>query len=170
MATLTLIASLQNLQPKQQEDDLIVIETSPTPTPAQPIFVDIAGSVINPDVYELPPNSRMKTIIGYAGGFTSNADLVYIERHVNFAERLKDEEKIYIPSIHDTIMSEPVEDSPLVNLNSASLAELESLPGVGSVTAEKIVQNRPYKSINDLSERKIIGKATLQKLIDLITL
>jgi len=58
----------------------------------------------------------------------------------------------------------------LVSINSGTQAELEELPGIGPVTAGKIIDNRPYGSVQELLERKIVGKTTFEKIKDLITL
>ena len=58
----------------------------------------------------------------------------------------------------------------MVSVNSASQSELESLPGIGPVTAGKIIDGRPYNQVEELLERKIVGKATFEKIKNLISL
>ena len=149
---------------------------SPTPTPAppRPIKVHIAGAVRAPNVYVLTTESRVADALAAAGGPTSDAD----PHRLNLAAFLQDGEQIVVPRVGESLPQPPVAavspragdptTTDLVDLNRASAAELETLPGIGKVTAEKILRSReadgPFTTVDDLRERKLIGPATLDKV------
>lgn len=139
----------------------------------QKISVDVEGAVILPGVYTLSLNSRVKDALIAAGGLSSDADREWIAKNLNLALKLSDSSKIYIPKIGETIVqasNTDVSSSGLVNINSASSSELDSLPGVGPVTAQKIIDNRPYSSIEDLKNKKIVGSSVFEKIKDKIVI
>lgn len=158
----------------------------PSPTPA-PIRVDVSGAVHVPGVYTLPPGSIVADAIAAAGGATADAALDAI----NKAVQLQDGMQIRVPSIEAAaapLLSNPVllmtapqpavtastaeeaaQPARLIDLNTATPAELETLPGVGPATAQRIIDGRPYSAIEDLLRVKGIGPATFEKLKDHIT-
>ena len=153
------------------------VELLPAPTPA-PILVHIVGAVGQPGVYPLPRESRVQDAIQAAGGFAEDAD----QKAVNLAVRLKDGEKITVPGVGDPVTPEPVtpESSrsgsiPVgpVDLNSATLEELQTLPGIGETKAKAIIQyreqNNGFDSIQELQEVNGIGPATFENLKELVT-
>ena len=160
------------------------------------IFVDIAGAVNNPGMYEATLGARLKDILTLAGGLSDEADRIFFQRNFNLARIVTDQEKIYIPSsweINSGIFiensrtldyispknitqTEVVSQNSLQNtnekisLNQASVEELDTLPGIGKITAQKIINNRPYQSIDELLTKKVVGKSTFEKIKDLISL
>lgn len=150
------------------------------------VFVDIAGAVEKPGVYDVPTFSRLKDALVKAGGLSLNADRDFFSKHFNLARILKDEEKIYIPTRDEVLQgymidrttttvkgigtNNQADQSKKININSASQNELESLPGVGEVTASKIIDNRPYGSLEELLEKKVVNKSTFEKIKELVTL
>ncbi len=154
------------------------------------ISIDISGAVVKANVYKMPPNARMKDVIDSAGGFSKDADTAYVARNFNLAQVLQDQEKIYIPTkeeIEQGIfpdINQPTEqaqdsektqnsqeeNSLLVSLNTASLEELDVLPGIGPTTAQKIIDNRPYSTVNELLEKKVTSASTYNKIKDLVKL
>lgn len=134
------------------------------------ITIDIEGAVLNPGVYSLPDSSRVKEALISAGGLSSDADRDFISKNINLAAQLSDGQKLYIPRIGDNLTS-PVlgTNTSLVNVNTASLGELDSLAGIGPVTAQKIVDSRPYKSVDDLVSKKILSSKVLDKIRERIT-
>lgn len=141
---------------------------------AQLIHVDIAGAVLKPGVYALPPGSRLQELLVSAGGITALADEDYIAQSLNRAAKLSDGSKIYIPKKGENLNRQTSgkvagAETRLLNINRANLSELDSLPGVGMTTAEKIISGRPYQRIEDLSEKKIINQSVWVKIKDKIT-
>lgn len=148
-------------------------ESSPS---ASFVVIDIQGAVEHPGVYELGSGSRMGDLIVMAGGLSSSADRDWIAKNVNQAARLIDGTKVYLPSVSDPI-TESVQSGngvvgisydSVVNINIASQSELEDLPSIGPVTAKKIIDGRPYQSIEELKTKKIVGRSTFEKIKDLI--
>lgn len=137
------------------------------------IFVDVSGEVQKPGVYKIDSKARTQDALVAAGGLTADADRSYVSKSMNLAAPLTDGMKIYIPK-HDEmspassnmrIASGSV--SGLISINSGSSSELESLPGIGPVTAGKIIDNRPYGSVDELLSKKVVGQATFDKIKDL---
>lgn len=134
------------------------------------ISVDVSGAVLKPGVYQLKDGDRIEEVISQAGGFSENANTEYIAKYLNMAQKLIDGTKIYVPLVGEEGVVAGATNSSgnqitRVNINSASQAELEALPGIGSITAGNIISGRPYEKVEDLLSRKIIkGKNTFDKL------
>ena len=137
------------------------------------IFVDIEGAVILPGVYELPDSSRVKDVLVMAGGLSEGANREFCEKNLNMAELLKDGQKIYVPFLENTNAQQGYTEASLsskkVNVNTASVAELDTLWGIGSARAESIVKNRPYNSIDELISKGALTKSLIDKNRDLLT-
>lgn len=136
------------------------------------IIVHVSGEVVNPGVYSLPQGTRTNDLIAKAGGFTQEADPDFIAKTLNLASVLKDGAKIYIPnkSGKANVIGVSSAKSETVNINSASLSELEGLADIGPVRAQKIVDNRPYQTPEELVEKKVVGQGTFEKIKEKITL
>ena len=150
------------------------------------IYVDLSGAVLKPDIYEITNGTRLKNIIIKAGGLTEKADKDFFSRNFNQARILSDQEKIYIPSVSEIstglfienqqIINNPLisieapEPSILIDINFASVEELDTLPGIGKVTANKIIQARPFTVIEDLLTKKVVNKSVWEKIKNLITI
>ncbi|MEW5960409.1 MAG: helix-hairpin-helix domain-containing protein [Chloroflexota bacterium] len=157
---------------------------SPTPTPA-PVRVYVTGAVSEPDVYFLPPGSIIKDAILAAGGCTPDADL----ERINQALELQDQQQIRVPRLGEENSPPPVQggadpsapgnsrslavDSSRINLNTATLEELDSLPGIGPAIGQRIIDYREsiggFKSVDQITQVSGIGEATLAKIRDKIT-
>jgi competence protein ComEA len=159
------------------------------------IHIDVSGAVLNPDLYEATPGSRLKDIIDLAGGLSGEADKLYIARNFNMSKFVSDEEKIYLPYTWD-ITNGTFTESPrvleylssdietkkqstvpeinstegLISLNESSIDELDSLPGIGPVSAQKIIDGRPFTATDELITKKIINSSVFEKIKDLIYL
>ncbi len=137
------------------------------------IFVDVEGAVISPGVYELADGSRVKDVLVMAGGLSKEADRGFCEKNINMAELVKDGQKIYIPFLDDTNAPQGYTEAGLssskVSINSASVAELDTLWGIGSARADSIVKNRPYQSVDDLVTKGVLTKALVDRNRELLS-
>jgi competence protein ComEA len=143
-----------------------------TPQAAATIVVHLSGEIIAPGVYRLPVGSRIDDALKAGGGPTGQGDI----HRLNLAARLADGQQIVIPKRVDPLLSSlhPV-SSPMplrVNLNVASVAELDGLPGVGPVTAQRIVayreQHGPFSHVEQLRDAKLVSAATFEKIKELV--
>ncbi|NNE11537.1 MAG: ComEA family DNA-binding protein [Ilumatobacter sp.] len=156
--------------------------TAPTTTPALiSVVVHVAGAVERPGVHQLTSDARVDDAIRSAGGPTAEADL----DGLNLAAGVVDGQRIYVPVAGEvdpaTVPSgtsavaaaEPMGPSGPIDLNVATAAELETLPGVGPATAAAIVDDRerngPFASVDDLDRVPGIGRAKLAAVADLVT-
>jgi competence protein ComEA len=137
------------------------------------IFVDIEGGVMNSGVYELPDGSRIKDVLVMAGGLSDRADREFCEKNLNMAEVVKDGQKIYIPEGGNTDAlsgySEAILSSKKISINSATVAELDTLWGIGSARAESIVKNRPYQSVDELVSKGVLTQSLVDKNKELLS-
>jgi competence protein ComEA len=152
----------------------------PTATPP-PLTIFVSGAVQQPGLYQLPAEARLGDAILAAGGLTAEANGGLI----NQAEKLRDGVHVRIPTLGEAA-APPVTgrlaesdagaaaggafaSGGRVNLNSASLAQLDSLPGIGPAKAQAIIDHRPFTSVDDITRVPGIGPSTLNQLRDLIT-
>lgn len=149
---------------RPQAKQVVVKKAIQTPK----IVVDIEGAVPKPGIFELPYDSRFIDALNKAEGLDSNADRYYVAKTFNLAKKLVDEDKIYIPFFSETQTDNTT--TPLIDINTASQTELELLPKIGPVTAQKIIENRPYGEINELVTKQIVGQKTYDLIQSLITL
>lgn len=140
---------------------------------AKMLSVDISGAVKKPGVYQLKDGSRIEEAIKAAGGFSDTANTEYISKYLNLAQKLSDGSKVYVPIEGEAITGSSGSISQAgtvagiiskVNINSASQAEIEALPGIGPVTAAKIISGRPYQTVDELSSKKVVSKAVFEKI------
>ncbi|MBI5044684.1 MAG: helix-hairpin-helix domain-containing protein [Candidatus Levybacteria bacterium] len=164
-------------QPKHEE--ILVQKASgdsaPAPTYADSgIKVDIEGAVLKPGVYDLSSDARVQDAIVAAGGLSAKVDKSELAKSLNLASRVSDGMKIYIPfhgeSASGSNQSVMGSQTGMISVNTASQSQLESLPGIGGVTAQKIISNRPYASIDELVSKKSISSKTLDKIKNQISL
>jgi competence protein ComEA len=156
----------------------------------QELIVDVQGAVLRPGVVRLAPGSRVGDAIEAAGGYGPRVAADRVGQALNLAAELRDGDKVVVPSRDDP--GAPSADGPAgggngstgsggsggsgagggpVNLNAATSAELDALPGIGPVTAAKIIaarEEQPFASLEDLRTRKVLGAATLEKIKDLV--
>ncbi|MCL5746847.1 MAG: ComEA family DNA-binding protein [Patescibacteria group bacterium] len=145
------------------------------------IAVDVEGAVINPGMYSLRERSRVRDALVSAGGLSAFADRGWVEKNLNLAAKLSDGVKIYIPRAGEaqnaatnlTQTGVPqggiVGSAALINVNTATSAELDTLPGIGPVTAEKIINNRPYSSVDELLSKKAVTDKVFSQIKDKVT-
>ncbi len=143
------------------------------------IVVDIKGAVKAPKEYELKAGSRVRDLIEIAGGLTPEAD----EEKIYFSKILEDEQCIKIYKIGEEVLDSEIEveeqqekdtgavDSKgKININKATVDELMTIPGIGQVKAQSIVdyrnENGKFNSVDELTNITGIGVKTLEKLRD----
>lgn len=140
---------------------------------ASPWVVYVTGSVKQPGVYEVPPDSRVHYAVERAGGFSAMAD----PEGVNLAEKLSDGAHIRVPAKGEAQANgagnTAASSTGRVDINSATVAELQTLPGVGPKTAEAIIANREamgrFVQVDDLMRVKGIGPKRMEQLRELVT-
>lgn len=161
------------------------ISLSAPPTPL-PLVVHVTGEVASPGVYTLPPGSRVRDAITAAGGLTSQAN----DQAINQAAFINDGELVRIPSLPaaPSLSSpgsstgdkpDPQDQAPsepgliLININTASLADLDGLPGIGPVIAQRIITyretNGPFQTIEAIQDVSGIGPVIFERIKASIT-
>jgi competence protein ComEA len=138
------------------------------------ITIDVEGAVEKPGVYSLPSSARVQDALIAAGGMSRDADRVQIAKGLNLAAKIVDGGKIYIPRSGEQALASsgnPTDDlrqnvlgSGTININIASAKDLDILPGVGEVTAQKIISNRPYGSVDELLSKKVVGQKVFEQI------
>lgn len=156
-------------------------EISQAETEDQLVTVDVKGAVKKPGVYQLQSNSRVHDALEKAGGLTDEADL----KSVNQAQKLSDEAVVYVAKVGenavDVTTSAPASatsgtgqaKSALVNLNTATEADFQTISGIGQKRAQDIIAYREangrFKSVDELKNVSGIGAKTLEKLKEYVT-
>ena len=151
---------------------LVFASTVPQENTIFKMFSYISGQVKKPGVYEVQDGMKIIDLISLAGGFTDEVDSEFVSKEINLSELLKDEQKIYIPSINESAEGKTTSSqNPMssVNINSASLEELDSLSGIGPATAQKIIEARPFEKIEDIMNVSGIGESKFNQIKDFIT-
>lgn len=149
---------------------------------AAEVYVDVDGAVVSPGVYRLKDGARVSQAIDAAGGLTTEADVTGLNR----ASKVTDGQKIYVPTVGEQQAAAAVDgaesgaattsgagsSSGLVNINTASAAELQTLSGIGPSMAQSIIdertQNGAFASVDDLMRVSGIGEKKLAKIKDCI--
>jgi competence protein ComEA len=151
----------------------VPITLLPAPSPA-PISVYFSGKVNRAGLYALPSGSRVNDAIQAAGGFSDDAN----HEALNLAEILEDGEQVNVPGLNLAVVTDSITRSVdpslvLVNINTASLEQLDTLPEIGPITAQEIIDyrdaNGPFDRIEDIMDVPRIGQVTYEKIKDLIT-
>lgn len=152
------------------------VVAAPSSASAAVIVVDVAGKVVRPGIYRLPAGARVFDALQAAGGVRPGVDTVTI----NLAAPLQDGEQVVVgvsgvpPPGGALPAGSGASSASVVNLNSATLEELESLPGVGPVLGQHILDWRSahgrFDSVDQLNEVSGIGEVTFAELKDLVTI
>ena len=132
------------------------------------VIVDVTGAVRRPGLYRLPEGSRVADALESAGGPTRKAFL----EAVNLAAPLADGQQVLVPRKTATGSAVPATSTGPVSLSAATLEQLDTLPGVGPVTAQKILDYQaahgPFRSVEELDAVPGIGPATIEELRELV--
>lgn len=135
------------------------------------IFVDVSGGVMKPGMYQLMTGDRINEALVAAEGLAEKADRQWVSKNLNLAQKLTDGQKIYIPLEGEMVNNgsgdtEGVSLGGKINVNTAGIAELDRLWGVGEATAKKIVENRPYGSVEELLTKKVLKANVYEEIKD----
>jgi competence protein ComEA len=138
------------------------------------IVVDVGGAVLEPGLHELSEGDRVADAIAAAGGYGARVDLAATTGTLNLAEPLVDGSKVVVPELGtdgtDGTVVSGVDDGR-IDLNTADQAALESLPGIGPVTAGKILAARseqPFAAAEELLDRGIVGESVYEDIVELV--
>lgn len=161
----------------------------PQPTPTVVVYVHVDGAVLEPGVYALSGGARIFEAIDAAGGATEDAEI----RELNLAARITDGQKLVVPSRSQAAApaaapgaadaQAPARAAPAtgagsaaaarININTASQRVLETLPGIGPVTAGRIIEyreaNGPFTRIEQLREARLVNAPTFERIKNLIS-
>lgn len=176
------LAFANNTTDEKESSVQIISDTQETETGA--IIVEVSGAVKNPGVYEFENGKRVEDALQSAGGFSEDANTVWVDKMLNRAAVLQDGQKIYIPTANEqsdgstasnlapyqsdtsTVLSDSTQ---VVNINTASASELEELWGIGPVTAQNIIEQRPYSTVKELQEKGILKSNVYERNENLLT-
>jgi competence protein ComEA len=171
-----------NLAQVLEDGDQVHVPTRDAPGTAAPPVVQlvtstpgtmtvyVVGEVARPqEMLTVPAGSRVEDAITAAGGATDNADLA----QVNLSQRLNDGDYIYVPPLEGATFPTPTPNRPpVIHINTASVEELDDLPGIGPALAQAIIdyrtENGPFRSLEDLDNVPGIGPSKLEAIRDLV--
>lgn len=139
------------------------------------IMVDVGGAVVAPGLYALSSDARVQDALVACGGLSSEADRDYVSKAINLAQKVTDGQKLYFPKIGEKSVAASGRGAQIYNdgkvhINSASVSELDTLSGVGKVTAQKIIDSRPYIKIEELVVKKAVSQKVFDTIVDKIDL
>lgn len=148
------------------------------------LVVEISGAVEKPGVYKLSEGARVEDLLIAGGGVSAEADRVWLEKYINRAAKLTDGQKIYVPRLGEQAQGMSAKNegdikvyqgdfgsdsSNLININTATQKELESLPGIGHVYAQSIIEHRPYSNIEELLSKGALKEYVYKKVKNNVT-
>ena len=157
---------------------------------ARDLVVEVGGAVARPGIYRLAAGSRVGDAVAAAGGYGPRVDADAADRALNLAALVRDGDEIHVPargegagassagspgganSAGAAVGSSGGGAGGPIDLNRATAEQLDTLPGVGPATAAKIIaarEERPFTGLDDFGSRKVVGKATLEKIRALVT-
>ncbi|HFI0100461.1 TPA: helix-hairpin-helix domain-containing protein [Streptococcus suis] len=169
-------------QSEQTSNSSELVEETSTEVSEEPsqLVVDVKGAVAKPGLYTLEADARVNDAVEAAGGLTSQAD----PKSINLAQKLSDEAVVYVASKDENIsvvasttassaMSQEEKNTSLVNLNTATEADLQTISGIGAKRATDIIAYREanggFKSVDDLNNVSGIGDKTMESIRPYVT-
>ncbi|HEM6087528.1 TPA: helix-hairpin-helix domain-containing protein [Streptococcus suis] len=169
-------------QTEQTSNSSESVEETSTEVSEEPsqLVVDVKGAVAKPGLYTLEADARVNDAVDAAGGLTSQAD----PKSINLAQKLSDEAVVYVASKDENIsvvasttassaMSQEEKNTSLVNLNTATEADLQTISGIGAKRATDIIAYREanggFKSVDDLNNVSGIGDKTMESIRPYVT-
>jgi competence protein ComEA len=168
LAVLLFAAALLAARLQDRASTPVAFESSNQLPDGTPIKVYVTGAVVSPGVYELQAGDRIGDALDLAGGATATAD----SEAINLARRLRDGEQITVPAKPNRSSTTAALLAPgePINVNTATEAQLDALPGIGEAYSRRIVDSRtvdgPFTSLDELVTRKALPAATLEKIRD----
>ena len=179
------VAMLPSATAQNPPDEALAAAELPTDEPVPPadateaapreLVVYVSGAVLRPDVYRLPSGARVKDAVAAAGGLRLDA----AAEQLNLAQTLADAAHVHVPSVTDIVALAPAAPAAAgrsagpLDLNRATVADLDELPGIGQVLAERIVARRteagPYTAVEELREVTGIGAKLYSQIAPLVT-
>jgi competence protein ComEA len=143
--------------------------------PGSAIRVHLSGAVVAPGVYQLREGDRLVDALAAAGGPANGADM----DKLNLARRVRDEEQVVVPKVGaapatpgEQASAAALPPGAKLDINTATEAQLDQLPGIGAAYSRRIVDSRkvdgPFRSIEELIDRRVLPRATFEKVSDLI--
>ncbi|MFX4036494.1 helix-hairpin-helix domain-containing protein [Streptococcus suis] len=169
----------QPQQSSSSQEQLEEVSTEASEEPTQ-LVVDVKGAVVKPGLYTLEAGARVNDAVEVAGGLTSQAD----PKSINLAQKLSDEAVVYVASKDENIsvvastttssaMSQEEKNTSLVNLNTATETDLQTISGIGAKRAADIIAYREanggFKSVDDLNNVSGIGDKTMESIRPYVT-
>ena len=136
----------------------VEVERRDAPRGIDTIVVQVDGAVASPGLIEAQPGDRLADVIERAGGVLPEADLSAL----NLALRVRDEDSVHVPFVGEALAV------ALVDLNAATRAELEALPGIGPARATAIIEARPLSSVDDLIDRGLVPASVWEEIRTLV--
>jgi competence protein ComEA len=149
------------------------------------ITAEISGEVINPGVYKFSDGSRIDDLLQSADGLSANADRTWTDKYLNRAAKLVDGQKVFIPKVGEQSnslsaktnggdqsgsLSFSSDSKGLININSASMSQLDTLPGIGQVYGQSIIEHRPYSNVEELLSKGVLKKSLYDKVKNLVSI
>lgn len=139
------------------------------------IKIHVVGAVVSPGVYQLDADARVEDALKAAGGPSESADI----RSFNLAAPLRDGQQVAVPSLAtqsatsaSSLPSPPSPEGGKLDLNAATRQQLEALPGIGPVTAQRILdyrqKNGPFASVEELRDAKLVNAPTYERIKDMV--
>jgi len=175
-----LTTTVLSLKKEQASIEIISSENEDEKKEQKEIFVDVSGAVQKPGLYKLPSNARINDALASSGGISADADREWFSKNINLAQIITDGTKIYIPFENEISKVSNVSEvskgiiagdyTGKISINNATLDQLDTLPGIGPSYAQRIIDARPFSSIEDLMEVSGIGQKTFDKLKSQISL
>lgn len=168
-------SSILTSESSQKETETLPLPEKKEEKEIKVLFIHVAGTVKSPGVYKLKEGSRVFDAINAAGGYALNADL----NALNLATPLTDGEKVYVPALGElppassSLPGRVSSSTSKININTADAQQLDTLPGIGPVFAQRIIDYRTsqgrFSNIEDIKNVSGIGKKRFEQLKDLIT-